>query len=69
MFHVHGHVLGGPATDLAARVSDPAAAAQTLRRDLDRRLAEQQAEWRSPGLAGAVVRSGAPVWDGVGRHD
>ena len=28
-------------------------------------LAERQVEWRSPGLAGAVVRDGEPVWDGA----
>ena len=37
----------------------------TLRRDLDLKLAERQVEWRSPGLAGAVVRNGEPVWDGA----
>jgi CubicO group peptidase (beta-lactamase class C family) len=36
-----------------------------LRRELDLRLAGRQVEWRSPGLAGAVVRSGEPVWDGA----
>jgi CubicO group peptidase (beta-lactamase class C family) len=41
-----------------------------LRRQLDLRLAQRQVEWRSPGLAGAVVRRGAPVWDGaVGTSD
>jgi CubicO group peptidase (beta-lactamase class C family) len=36
-----------------------------LRRRLDLRLAEKQVEWCSPGLAGAVVRKGEPVWDGA----
>jgi CubicO group peptidase (beta-lactamase class C family) len=36
---------------------------ESLRRQLDRRLADHQVEWRSTGLAGSAVRRGAPVWD------
>jgi CubicO group peptidase (beta-lactamase class C family) len=36
-----------------------------MRRRLDLTLAERQVEWRSPGLAGVVVRRGEPVWDGA----
>jgi CubicO group peptidase (beta-lactamase class C family) len=37
---------------------------------LDRSLAAKQAEWRSAGLAAAVVRHGQPVWRGlVGTTD
>jgi CubicO group peptidase (beta-lactamase class C family) len=37
---------------------------------LDRMAAEKQADWRSAGLAAAVVRHGAPVWCGfVGTTD
>jgi CubicO group peptidase (beta-lactamase class C family) len=34
-------------------------------RSLDRKLAGKQADWRSLGLAAAVVRHGRPVWDGA----
>jgi CubicO group peptidase (beta-lactamase class C family) len=41
-----------------------------LARQFDLRLAERQVEWRSTGLAGAVVRRGEPVWTGaVGTTD
>ena len=38
---------------------------EAVGRRLDRRLAESQVEWRSTGVAAAVVRRGAPVWDGA----
>jgi CubicO group peptidase (beta-lactamase class C family) len=37
----------------------------TLTRQFDVRLAERQVEWRSTGVAGAVVRRGEPIWTGA----
>ncbi len=48
---------------------DPAEAGRplpaALSRALHRLLAGKQADWRSLGLAGTVVRHGSPVWDGA----
>jgi CubicO group peptidase (beta-lactamase class C family) len=43
---------------------------ESVSRHLDRELARRQVEWRSPSLAGTVVRRGGSVWDGaVGAVD
>lgn len=43
---------------------------ESLRRQLDRSLADRQVEWRSTGLVAGVVRADASVWDcGVGTAD
>jgi CubicO group peptidase (beta-lactamase class C family) len=47
-----GPLTGRPLTDSVAR-------------RLDLSLAQRQVEWRSTGLAGAVVRRGEPVWHGA----
>lgn len=49
---------------MAARVTGSRPLPEPVKARLDRMVAGKQVDWRTPGLAAAVVRRGEPVWQG-----